>query len=69
MSKESHCDVLNLSFCNFKTWKLFEEGRSLEIVDPDLSGAWDAGDAAMCVQLGLLCCQAFVFESDVSPLN
>ncbi|CAM0879136.1 unnamed protein product [Alopecurus aequalis] len=45
-----------------KTWKLFEEGRSLEIMDRDLSGAWDAGEAAMCVQLGLLCCQAVVSD-------
>uniref|UniRef100_A0ACD5VMV7 Uncharacterized protein n=1 Tax=Avena sativa TaxID=4498 RepID=A0ACD5VMV7_AVESA len=44
------------------TWKLWEEGRQLEIVDADLSGAWDAGEAAMCVQLGLLCCQAVVSD-------
>uniref|UniRef100_A0A453DSZ0 Protein kinase domain-containing protein n=1 Tax=Aegilops tauschii subsp. strangulata TaxID=200361 RepID=A0A453DSZ0_AEGTS len=43
------------------TWKLSEEGRSLEIVDPGLSG-WDAGEVAMCVQLGLLCCQAVVSD-------
>lgn len=43
------------------TWKLSEEGRSLEIVDPGLSG-WDAGEVGMCVQLGLLCCQAVVSE-------
>uniref|UniRef100_A0ACD5VCH1 Uncharacterized protein n=1 Tax=Avena sativa TaxID=4498 RepID=A0ACD5VCH1_AVESA len=44
------------------TWKLWEEGRQLEIVDPDISGAWDADEAAMCVQLGLLCCQAVVSD-------
>ncbi|KQK02512.1 putative receptor-like protein kinase At4g00960 [Brachypodium distachyon] len=44
------------------TWKLWEEGRSLETLDPGLSGGWDEDEAALCVQLGLLCCQAVVSE-------
>nr|CAB3472380.1 unnamed protein product [Digitaria exilis] len=43
------------------TWKLFEEGRSLEIVDPSLSDA-DAEQTLLCIQLGLLCCQAVVSD-------
>jgi hypothetical protein len=31
-------------------------------MDPDLSGAWEADEAALCVQLGLLCCQALVSD-------
>ncbi|TVU22108.1 hypothetical protein EJB05_31790 [Eragrostis curvula] len=41
------------------TWKLFEEGRSLEIVDPSMPD-WDAEQALLCIQLGLLCCQIIV---------
>ncbi|CAO2174453.1 unnamed protein product [Urochloa humidicola] len=43
------------------TWKLFEEGRSLEIVDPSLSDP-DTEQAMLCIQLGLLCCQAVVSD-------
>ncbi|KAA8541239.1 hypothetical protein F0562_025154 [Nyssa sinensis] len=37
-------------------WMLFQEGRSLDLVDPSLDEC-DFGEAAMCIQLGLLCCQ------------
>ncbi|RLN25341.1 hypothetical protein C2845_PM07G02890 [Panicum miliaceum] len=43
------------------TWKLFEEGRSLEIVDPNLSDP-DTEQTLLCIQLGLLCCQAVVSD-------
>ncbi|OEL28610.1 putative receptor-like protein kinase [Dichanthelium oligosanthes] len=43
------------------TWKLFEEGRSLEIVDPSLSDP-DTEQTLLCIQLGLLCCQAVVSD-------
>lgn len=43
------------------TWKLFGEGRSLEIVDPSLSSP-DSDQALLCIQLGLLCCQAAVSD-------
>ncbi|XP_021759282.1 cysteine-rich receptor-like protein kinase 10 [Chenopodium quinoa] len=43
------------------TWKLFQEGRSLELVDASL-GKCNPDEAAMCIQLGLLCCQATVVE-------
>ncbi|KAF8780027.1 hypothetical protein HU200_001993 [Digitaria exilis] len=52
---EEKTDLLN------HTWKLFEEGRSLEIVDPSLSDA-DAEQTLLCIQLGLLCCQAVVSD-------
>ncbi|XP_065037842.1 cysteine-rich receptor-like protein kinase 44 [Musa acuminata AAA Group] len=41
------------------TWKLFEEGKALEIVDPSIS-TWDRDEAALCIQVALLCCQAVV---------
>lgn len=54
-------DVLNLLKLFIQTWKLFEEGRSLEIVDPSLSKSNpDSEQALLCIQLGLLCCQAVV---------
>lgn len=43
------------------TWKLYGEGRSLEIVDPSLSSP-DSDQALLCIQLGLLCCQAAVSD-------
>lgn len=42
-------------------WRLWEEGRALEAVDPCLSN-WDQVQALLCIQLGLLCCQASVPE-------
>nr|CAB3476450.1 unnamed protein product [Digitaria exilis] len=54
---EEKTDLLN----HVNTWKLFEEGRSLEIVDPSLSDA-DAEQTLLCIQLGLLCCQAVVSD-------
>lgn len=42
-----------------QTWKLFEEGKALEIVDPSIS-TWDRDEAALCIQVALLCCQAVV---------
>ncbi|RWW69022.1 hypothetical protein BHE74_00023412 [Ensete ventricosum] len=42
-----------------QTWKLFEEGRALEIMDPSVS-TWDRNEAALCIQVALLCCQAAV---------
>ncbi|KAM0944314.1 putative protein kinase RLK-Pelle-DLSV family [Dioscorea sansibarensis] len=43
------------------TWKLFEEGRALELVDPSLD-SYNSEEAALCIQLGLLCCQALVVD-------
>ncbi|RWW30608.1 hypothetical protein GW17_00004810 [Ensete ventricosum] len=42
-----------------QTWKLFEEGRALEIMDPSVS-TWDRNEASLCIQVALLCCQAAV---------
>ncbi|XP_024174129.2 cysteine-rich receptor-like protein kinase 10 [Rosa chinensis] len=39
------------------TWKLYEAGKALELVDPALARC-NRDEAAMCIQLGLLCCQA-----------
>ncbi|XP_066317292.1 cysteine-rich receptor-like protein kinase 44 isoform X3 [Miscanthus floridulus] len=56
-----HPDDEKIDLLNY-TWKLFEEGRSLEIVDPSLSNPDDSEQALLCVQLGLLCCQAAVSD-------
>ncbi|XAR67553.1 Non-specific serine/threonine protein kinase [Bertholletia excelsa] len=40
-------------------WMLFEAGRALELVDPTLNKC-NPEEAAMCIQLGLSCCQALV---------
>ncbi|CAL9061471.1 cysteine-rich receptor-like protein kinase 43 [Musa acuminata AAA Group] len=39
-------------------WKLYNEGRSLELLDPALKSTVDAEQVALCVQLGLLCVQS-----------
>ncbi|XP_057472835.1 cysteine-rich receptor-like protein kinase 10 [Actinidia eriantha] len=43
------------------TWSLFQAGKVLELVDPSLANC-NPDEAAMCIQLGLLCCQAAVAE-------
>ncbi|WCJ21940.1 Cysteine-rich receptor-like protein kinase 10 [Euphorbia peplus] len=43
------------------TWKLYEGGKTLDIVDPNLS-KYNHDEAAMCIQLGLLCCQQLIAE-------
>ncbi|PIA33310.1 hypothetical protein AQUCO_04100022v1 [Aquilegia coerulea] len=43
------------------TWNLSQGGKTLELVDPTLK-KWNRDEAAMCIQLGLLCCQATVAE-------
>ncbi|KAL3819492.1 hypothetical protein ACJIZ3_005397 [Penstemon smallii] len=48
-------DLLNYS------WTLFEVGKSLEVVDSSLD-KFSRDEAAMCIQLGLLCCQANVAD-------
>ncbi|KAK1660937.1 hypothetical protein QYE76_049096 [Lolium multiflorum] len=58
---DRHLDGDKVDLLNH-TWKLWEQERSVEIMDPELSGAWDADEAALCVQLGLLCCQALVSD-------
>ncbi|XP_008240249.1 PREDICTED: cysteine-rich receptor-like protein kinase 10 isoform X1 [Prunus mume] len=43
------------------TWKLYQGGKALDLVDPTLARC-NPDEAAMCVQLGLLCCQATVAD-------
>lgn len=43
------------------TWKLFQEGKALELVDASLAKC-NPDEASMCIQLGLLCCQATVAD-------
>lgn len=38
------------------TWMLYQGGKTLELVDPSLARC-NRDEAAMCIQLGLLCCQ------------
>ncbi|XP_074316572.1 cysteine-rich receptor-like protein kinase 10 [Silene latifolia] len=43
------------------TWMLYQEGKALELVDATLAKC-NPDEAAMCIQLGLLCCQATVSD-------
>ncbi|KAG6627488.1 putative receptor-like protein kinase At4g00960 [Carya illinoinensis] len=43
------------------TWMLHQKGRALELVDPSCT-KFNNDEAAMCIQLGLLCCQQSVPE-------
>ncbi|XP_068643365.1 cysteine-rich receptor-like protein kinase 10 [Aristolochia californica] len=50
-------------------WKLFEGGKALELVDNSLD-TYDESQAAFCVQLGLLCCQANIADRpDMNAVN
>ncbi|KAL6626666.1 hypothetical protein ACP70R_030392 [Stipagrostis hirtigluma subsp. patula] len=55
-----HLDDDKIDLLNY-TWRLFEEGRCMEIVDPSMPGC-DGDQALLCIQLGLLCCQAVVSD-------
>ncbi|CAN6584899.1 unnamed protein product [Malus baccata var. baccata] len=43
------------------TWMLHQRGKVLDLVDPTLARC-NPDEAAMCIQIGLLCCQASVAE-------
>lgn len=43
------------------TWMLYQAGRTLELIDPTIA-KYNPDEAAMCIQLGLLCCQQSVPE-------
>lgn len=42
-------------------WTLYQGGKIMDLIDPSL-GKYNGDEAAMCIQLGLLCCQASVVE-------
>ncbi|KAG0491422.1 hypothetical protein HPP92_004820 [Vanilla planifolia] len=42
-------------------WKLYQEGSELKIMDPNLA-SYNADEASLCIQIGLLCCQASVSD-------
>ncbi|XP_060205548.1 cysteine-rich receptor-like protein kinase 43 [Lycium barbarum] len=50
-------------------WGLFQERKTLELVDSSLEN-YDSAEAAMCIQLGLLCCQSTVSDRpDMNSVN
>ncbi|GAB4851998.1 hypothetical protein Ancab_016190 [Ancistrocladus abbreviatus] len=50
-------------------WMRFQEGKVLELVDPSLT-KYNSEEAAMCIQLGLLCCQAaYVDRPNMSSVH
>ncbi|KAI7729875.1 hypothetical protein M8C21_018313 [Ambrosia artemisiifolia] len=51
------------------TWSLFQSGKQLELVDESLESC-NPSEALMCIQLGLLCCQAIVADRpDMNTLH
>ncbi|KAJ0434385.1 putative protein kinase RLK-Pelle-DLSV family [Helianthus annuus] len=51
------------------TWRLFQSGKQLELVDETLETC-NPSEALMCIQLGLLCCQAIVADRpDMNSLH
>lgn len=42
-------------------WMLYQGGKIMDLVDPTLR-KYNGDEAAMCIQLGLLCCQASIIE-------
>lgn len=52
-----------------QTWSLFQTGKQLELVDESLETC-NPSEAAMCIQMGLLCCQAVVADRpDMNTLH
>lgn len=52
-----------------QAWTLFQEGKTMELVDKSLQ-KYDSDEAAMCIQLGLLCCQSSVADRpDMNSVN
>lgn len=51
----------NLDISSLQTWTLFKAGKSEELVRGSLD-KYNPEEAAMCIQLGLLCCQASVAD-------
>ncbi|KAI3795271.1 hypothetical protein L1987_37922 [Smallanthus sonchifolius] len=43
-------------------WSLFQSGKQLELVNETLIDTCNPSEALMCMQLGLLCCQAIVAD-------
>ncbi|KMZ72486.1 receptor kinase 2 [Zostera marina] len=43
------------------TWKVYQQGKMFDIMDTSLAD-WDAGEAALCIQIGLLCCQEIIAD-------
>lgn len=40
-----------------QTWKLWCEGKSLELIDPILKKSYRESEVIKCIQIGLLCVQ------------
>lgn len=41
----------------FQAWKLWNEGRVFELVDPKMIEPWAASEVLRCIHVGLLCVQ------------
>ncbi|XP_021909116.1 cysteine-rich receptor-like protein kinase 40 [Carica papaya] len=51
------------------SWKLYKEGKSLELVDSNLS-QYNCEEAAKCIQIGLLCCEeSHKYRPDMKSVN
>lgn len=52
---QEKADLLNY------TWALYQRNKSLDLIDPSLE-KYNRDEAAMCIQLGLLCCQQSIAD-------
>ncbi|CAI0380840.1 unnamed protein product [Linum tenue] len=51
-----HADLLN------SAWKLYQAGKTLELLDPSLGDHYNTDEVGMCIIIGLLCCQQIVVD-------
>jgi hypothetical protein len=42
---------------NYQTWRLYNEERALEVMDPTLEGSYSSEEALRVIKIGLLCTQ------------
>ena len=47
-----------------QVWDLWREDNSMKIVDPLLDEAYSANEVSRCIQIGLLCVQEHLIQTD-----
>ena len=49
--------IWSLKVVHVQVWKLWREGRALDLVDPTLGQSYSSDVVLKCIQIGLLCVQ------------
>lgn len=52
-----YIDKLNQNLKLFQAWKLWNEGKPLELMDTHMEGSFSVNEVIKCIKVGLLCIQ------------